>query len=112
MKNKNLYVYQNSIYSKNITIKNDDASTFNLTGYTLHIVISKHFESMPKYQFPVTVINNVTGSIQIQLSDVDTTSLPTGSLVYSLWGTHSLNGRQLLLQGTIFVESTVFEELV
>lgn len=111
MKHKNLYVYQNSTYDKTVSVKNDDSTAFTLTGYTTHIVISKHFESLPKFQFPVTITNLTAGTVKIELSESDTASLPSGSLVYSMWGTHSVYGRTILLQGTMFVEATTFEEL-
>lgn len=109
MKHKNLYIYQNSTYDKLLSIKNDDGTSFVLTGYTVSVVISKHFESMPKYQFPVTITNAATGTVKFELDENDTSTLPSGSLVYSMWATHSTNGRTILLQGTAFVEATVFE---
>jgi hypothetical protein len=65
-------------------LENADCSPRNLTGATFEGKIRQSFDSVTAWSFTFTVTNALGGEFTISLSNVTTSALPTGLLVYDI----------------------------
>jgi hypothetical protein len=107
MRYENLFITKNTPYTKEITVLQSNGVALNLSGFTVKIVLAKHFESTVKYTFDGTVVNAANGVVQLTMSAAQTQSLPSNTLVYSVFIDPPLADQILVLQGQAFVTPTV-----
>lgn len=105
--NINLIVEQGADYDVDFTIRNDDGSPLNLTGYTAASVMKKTYTSVRSYPFVVTFINRLAGEISISMGKTETASLKEGRYVYDIVLTSPQSIANRVIQGNILVHPGV-----
>jgi len=101
--NINLIVEQGADYDVDFTIRNDDGSPLNLTGYNAASVMRKTYTSTKSYPFDVTFIDRLAGEISISMGRTDTASLREGRYVYDIVLSSPQSIKTRVIQGNILV---------
>ena len=78
-RNINLVLDQGVDFEATFTIRNEDASSLNLTGYTGEAKIRKHPAATKFNSFVVSFPNRVNGQIKVALASTITTTIRTVS---------------------------------
>lgn len=97
----NLYVDQGTDFSAIITLKNQDGSTMNLTGYTAASQFRKSYQSSSATNFVVSIYNATQGQIRLQLAAATSSALSAGRYLYDIEITSSSNERKRALEGIV-----------
>lgn len=101
--NINLTIEQGADYDVDFTIRNDDGTPLNLTGYTAESVVKKHSSSVSSYPFNVTFINRAAGEIAISMASTTTSTLSEGRYLYDVVLTSPNNFKSRVIQGSVLV---------
>lgn len=97
----NLYVDQGTDFSAIITLKNQDGSTLNLTGFTVASQFRKSYQSSSATNFIVTIFNAEQGKIRMQLPAATSSALLPGRYLYDVEITSQTNERKRALEGIV-----------
>jgi len=97
----NLYVDQGTDFSAIVTLKNQDGSNLNLTGFTVASQFRKSYQSSSSTNFTVTIHNATQGKIRMQLSASTTSTLLPGRYLYDVEITSPTNERKRALEGIV-----------
>lgn len=97
----NLYVDQGTDFSAIVTLKNQDGTNINLTGYTAASQFRKSYQSSSSTNFTVTIYNALQGKIRMQLSASATSALIPGRYLYDVEITSPTNERKRALEGIV-----------
>ena len=97
----NLYVDQGTDFSAIVTLKNQDGTTLNLTGFTVASQFRKSYQSSSSTNFTVTIYNAVQGKIRMQLPAATTSALLPGRYLYDVEITSPSNERKRALEGIL-----------
>ena len=88
------------------TIRNENQSALNLTGYTGSAQLRKHPEASKSTPFTVTFPNRVNGQIKVAMASTVTTVIEGGRYVYDLvltspnaYKTRPIQGHLLVIPG-------------
>ena len=108
MRYENLFITQNTLYTKEVTVLQSNGTPLNVEGYTGMMTLSKHHESATKYSAAVTMLDAPNGVVKVSMTAAQTAALPSGPLVYSLFITPPASDKLLILQGRAFVTPTVY----
>lgn len=97
----NLYVDQGTDFSAIVTLKNQDGTNINLTGYTAASQFRKSYQSSSSTNFTVTIHNAVQGKIRMQLPAATSSALIPGRYLYDVEITSPTNERRRALEGIV-----------
>lgn len=97
----NLYVDQGTDFSAIITLKNQDGSVLNLTGFTVASQFRKSYQSSSATNFTVTIFSAEQGKIRMQLPAATTSALLPGRYLYDVEITSPTNERKRALEGIV-----------
>lgn len=97
----NLYVDQGTDFSAIVTLKNQDGTTLNLTGFTVASQFRKSYQSSSATNFTVTIYNAAQGKIRMQLPAATSSSLLPGRYLYDVEITSPTNERKRALEGIV-----------
>ena len=97
----NLYVDQGTDFSAIVTLKNQDGTTLNLTGFTIASQFRKSYQSSSATSFNVTIYNAAAGQIRIQLAAATSSALLPGRYLYDVELTSPSNERKRALEGIV-----------
>lgn len=97
----NLYVDQGTDFSAIITLKNQDGSVLNLTGFTVASQFRKSYQSSSATNFTVTIFNAAQGKIRMQLPAATSSALLPGRYLYDVEITSPANERKRALEGIV-----------
>lgn len=97
----NLYVDQGTDFSAIITLKNQDGTTMNLTGYSVASQFRKSYQSSTGTNFVVSLYNAAAGQIRLQLAAATSSALSPGRYLYDIEITSPINERKRALEGIV-----------
>ena len=99
----NLVLDQGVDLEATFTVRNEDSSALNLTGYTGEAKIKKHPAATKYNSFIVTFPNRVNGQIKVALASTATTAIEGGRYVYDLVLTSPNAYKTRPIQGNVLV---------
>ena len=99
----NLYIDAGTDYSTNVSISLDGFSALNLTGYTIKSQMRKSYSSSLAFDFTATVFNAILGKIKIEMSSIQTSSIPAGRWLYDIEITSPDNKKSRVVEGIVIV---------
>lgn len=105
--NINLTLEQGTDYEVDFTIRNDDGTPLNLTGYASSCYMKKNYTSSTSYPFTVSFIDRLAGEIAIGMGRSITSQISEGRYVYDITLTSPSNIRTRVIQGNIIVSPGV-----
>tara|TARA_B100000530_G_scaffold65728_2_gene38652 strand:+ start:501 stop:836 length:336 start_codon:yes stop_codon:yes gene_type:complete len=105
-RNINLVLDQGVDFEATFTIRNEDASSLNLTGYTGTAQLRKHPAATKSTAFIVSFPNRVNGQIKVAMASTMTSVIEGGRYVYDLvltspnaYKTRPIQGNLLVIPG-------------
>lgn len=105
---KNLYVDQGTDFNAQITIYDDNNSPWNLTGYTGAAKIRKSYYSSTSVDFAVSfAVARNTGTVILELTAAQTTSLEQGRYLYDVVLTNSSGKKTRVIEGIVTINAGV-----
>ena len=102
-RNINLVLDQGVDFEATFTIRNENQSALNLTGYTGSAQLRKHPEASKSTPFTVTFPNRVNGQIKVAMASTITTTIEGGRYVYDLVLTSPNAYKTRPIQGNVLV---------
>lgn len=105
--NINLIMEQGADYEVDFTIRNDDGSALNLTGYTAESVVKKHSSSTTSYPFSVTFVDRTAGEISVSMASTTTGTMSEGRYMYDVVLTSPSSAKSRVIQGNVLVNPGV-----
>ena len=87
-----------------LQFKDGSDANINLTGYTVEAQVWDVDRESKYADFAVTYTNRATGSIDIALTDAQTTTFPSTTLKYDVLLTNPSGLKEYYLEGTITVD--------
>ena len=102
-RNIKLVLDQGVDFEATFTVRNEDSSALNLTGYTGEAKIKKHPAATKYNSFIVTFPNRVNGQIKVALASTATTAIEGGRYVYDLVLTSPNAYKTRPIQGNVLV---------
>lgn len=97
----NLYIDQGTDFSAIVTLKNQDGTAINLTGFTLASQFRKSYQSSSSTNFTVTLYNAAIGKIRMQLPAATSSALTPGRYLYDVEITSPTGERKRALEGIV-----------
>lgn len=97
----NLYLDQGSDFSAVVTLRNQDGSTINLTGFTVKSQFRKSYQSSTAVDFAVSIHNATAGQIRLQLPAAGSSAAQPGRYLYDVEITSSTGERKRALEGIV-----------
>lgn len=105
---KNLYVDQGSDFNAQITIYDDNNAPWDLTGYTGAAKIRKSYYSSTSVNFTVSfAAARNTGTIILDLSSTQTTSLEQGRYLYDVVIANASGKKTRVIEGIVTINPGV-----
>lgn len=99
----NLYIDQGSDFSAIITLKNQDGTIINLTGYTVVSQFRKSYQSSSYTAFTATLHDAVAGKIRLQLPAASSSAVAAGRYLYDIEITNNAGERKRALEGIVLI---------
>lgn len=99
----NLFVDAGSTYSNIITITAANGQPLNLTGYSVASQMRKSYQSSVFYAFNCAVYDASAGKIRLQLTDEQSTLIPSGRWIYDVEVTSSSGVTTRVVEGIVTV---------
>ena len=99
----NLVLDQGVDFEATFTVRNEDSSALNLTGYTGEAKIRKHPAATKYNSFIVTFPSKVDGQIKVAMASTTTSSIEGGRYVYDLVLTSPNSYKTRPIQGNVLV---------
>ena len=104
----NIVVDQGADFATTITVRDDSGNAINLTNYTGHGQIRKHYTSTIAHNMQIVFETPRTnGQITLKLSRTQTANLASGRYVYDVEVTDNANTRSRLVEGIVTVTPQV-----
>ena len=112
----NLNIDAGTDFTKQFSVKNDDQTAKDLTGYTFTARLAKHSRAMdadgstsaaPVWRFVdfTTTIDNATGGLySISLASTNTVKLEEGKYVYNIVMSDASDNHTSIVEGLVFVD--------
>ena len=97
----NLFIDQGSDFSAIVTLKNQNGTPINLTGFTVASQFRKTYQSSSFTAFTVTVHNAEQGKVKLQLPAATSSLLQAGRYLYDVEITSPIGERKRALEGII-----------
>ena len=99
----NLVLDQGVDFEATFTIRNENQSALNLTGYTGSAQLRKHPEASKSTEFVISFPNRVNGQIKVAMASTITTTIEGGRYVYDLVLTSPNAYKTRPIQGNVLV---------
>lgn len=97
----NLYIDQGTDFSAIVSLKNQDGTPINLTGYTVASQFRKSYRSSSAVDFIATVYDATAGKVKLRLTASSTSSLTPGRFLYDVEVTSPIGEKRRALEGII-----------
>jgi hypothetical protein len=105
---KNLYIDQGSDFNAQITIYDNNNAPWDLTGYTGNAKIRKSYYSTNSVNFAVSFpVIRTTGTVILDLTSVQTSSLEQGRYLYDVVLTNSSGKKTRVIEGIVTINPGV-----
>ena len=102
-RNINLVLDQGVDFEATFTIRNENQSALNLTGYTGSAQLRKHPEASKSTEFVISFPNRVNGQIKVAMASTMTAVIEGGRYVYDLVLTSPNAYKTSPIQGNLLV---------
>tara|TARA_B100000287_G_scaffold255279_1_gene239944 strand:- start:1090 stop:1422 length:333 start_codon:yes stop_codon:yes gene_type:complete len=102
-RNVNIVLDQGVDFEATFTIKNNNNSSLNLTGYTAESKIKKHPEATKFNAFAVSFPDRVNGVVKVSLASTITSTIEGGRYVYDVVLTSPNAYKTRPIQGNVLV---------
>ena len=102
----NLYINKNTDFQSPLSFSDDDGP-IDLSDYSFFSQIRKVYSSSAIEDFSFHLVNSANGEIEIYLSNEITETLPEGKYQYDILMRHETGETIKVLEGLVFVMSTV-----
>lgn len=102
-RNVNLVLEQGVDFQATFTIRNQNNTPLNLTGYTGVSLIKKHPESSTSYPLVVSFPDRLNGRVQVSMGYTNTSNMEGGRYVYDVVLISPNSYRSRAVQGNILV---------
>tara|TARA_B000000532_G_C18671361_1_gene321229 strand:+ start:167 stop:499 length:333 start_codon:yes stop_codon:yes gene_type:complete len=102
-RNINLVLDQGVDFEATFTVKNENATALNLTGYSGEAKLRKHPAASKSNSFIVTFPNRVNGQIKVAMASTVTSAIEGGRYVYDLVLTSPNAYKTRPIQGNVLV---------
>lgn len=103
----NLYIDQGSDFSATVTLKNQNGSVINLTGFTAQSQFRKSYQSSSFTSFLVNIVDAAAGKIRLQLSAAASSAITPGRYLYDVEITSNTGERKRALEGIIVLSPEI-----
>lgn len=97
----NLYIDQGTDFSAIVTLKNQNGTTINLTGFTVASQFRKSYQSSSSTNFTISVYNATEGKIRMQLPAATSSALTPGRYLYDVEITSPTGEKKRALEGIV-----------
>ena len=97
----NMTVQRRADFSLQLVFKDSTGTVINLTGYTVYAQCWDEGRNIKYADFTVTYTNRVTGTVDLSLTDVQTTTFETNTLSYDVMLEDPNGLREYYLEGVI-----------
>jgi len=102
----NIIIDQGSDFITTLNVSDDDGFAINLTGYTGAAQMRRHYTSVSKYDFVVTV-SAATGEVSMAMDSDVTNLIPAGRYVYDCELTDNSGVKSRIVEGIVTVTPQV-----
>tara|TARA_Y100000022_G_scaffold104561_1_gene90315 strand:+ start:1780 stop:2112 length:333 start_codon:yes stop_codon:yes gene_type:complete len=102
-RNVNLVVDQGVDFEATFTIRNNNNSALNLTGYTAESKIRKHPSATKYHGFVISFPDRINGVIKVAMASTATGAIEGGRYVYDLVLTSPNSYKTRPIQGNVLV---------
>ena len=104
----NIVVDQGTDFATTITVRDNSGVAVNLTNYTGHGQIRKHYTSTTAHNMQIVFESpRESGQLTMKLTRVQTANLASGRYVYDVEVTDNANTRSRLVEGIVTVTPQV-----
>ena len=97
----NMTVQRRADFSLQLIFKDGNGNAINITGYTVLAQCWDEGRNIKYADFTVTYTNRVTGTVDLSLTDVQTTTFETNTLYYDVMLIDVSGLREYYLEGVI-----------
>ena len=102
-RNINLVLDQGVDFEATFTVRNEDSSSLNLTGYTVAAQVYDESRSTKYADWAITYTDRANGIIDMNLADTDTANFTPSILFYDVLLTEPSGSKNYYLEGKLFV---------
>jgi hypothetical protein len=102
----NIIIDQGSDFITTLNVSDDDGYAISLTGYTGAAQMRRHYTSVSKYDFVVTV-SAATGEVSMAMDSDVTNLIPAGRYVYDCELTDNSGVKSRIVEGIVTVTPQV-----
>lgn len=99
----NLFIDQGTDFSANVSLRNQDGTPINLSGYTVASQFRKSYQSSTAVNFTVTIVSPSEGKIELSLNDTATSGIRAGRYLYDVEITSPAGVRKRALEGIVVI---------
>jgi hypothetical protein len=103
----NLFIDQGSDFSVIVTLKNQDGTPINLTGYTLASQFRKSYQSSAYTPFATSIENAALGKIKLALLGATSSGVKAGRYLYDVETTSGSGIRKRALEGIVVLSPEI-----
>jgi hypothetical protein len=103
----NLYVDQGSTFNSIVTLRNQNGTPMNLTGYTVKSQFRKSYQSSQAFNFTTSVFDATTGRIRLQLPADYSSTIRAGRYLYDIEITSPIGEKLRALEGIVVISPEI-----
>ena len=103
----NLFIDQGSDFSVIVTLKHQDGTAINLTGYSLASQFRKSYQSSSYTPFTVSIDNATQGKIKLALLGSASSAIQAGRYLYDVEITSGAGVRKRALEGIVVISPEI-----
>jgi hypothetical protein len=103
----NLFVDAGANYSNIITVSASNGQALDLTGYTVASQMRKSYQSSTSYNFTSSIYLAASGKVRLQLTDVQSASIPAGRWLYDVEITSGAGIKTRVVEGIVTITQQI-----
>lgn len=105
-----LYIDQGDTYYKTFTVKDNSGAIVDLTGMTIEADMLRYFGTGRKFGLTASILNPLTGSFALSMTEMDTRFLENNRYVYSV-KVRGSNVAVKIMEGQVLVINTALSHV-
>ena len=103
----NLYIDQGSTFNAIVTLKSQNGTPMNLTGYTVKSQFRKSYQSSQAFTFTTSVFDAVTGRVRLQLPADTSSAIKAGRYLYDIEIASPIGEKLRALEGIVVISPEI-----
>jgi len=103
----NLFIDQGSDFTVVVTLKSQEGTVLNLTGYTLQSQFRKSYQSSAYTSFTTSIENAILGKIRLSLPASASSSIKAGRYLYDVEVTSPTGAKKRALEGIVVISPEI-----